>query len=327
MRCLALGQAVCAAGGCSNFAMAEECDWITERLREEEIPRTVLGVVPGSREDASATLAEADRCRADWVVVDGYHFDEVFQKPLFESGKKLMVMDDDGSKASHDAHLILNQNPGASTGLYPNRPRIPRLLFGGQFALLRREFMPWRESRRRASDQVSNLIVTMGGGDDAGLTGEVLQALAPHAANGLGIHVVVGRANSRAKHIRASAPPGVNLLEEVADLPALMARADLVVAAAGSTCWELCLLGVPMIVLVADDNQEAVARPLAEAGAAINLGRWQGRATADRLADAMAELLHDSARREAMAKAGRALIDGRGGERVVKVMQEMCHAN
>ena len=100
------------------------------------------------------------------------------------------------------------------------------------------------------------------------------------------------------------------------DLPRHMAWADLAISAAGSTCWELACIGVPAIVIAVADNQRDIARGVDEAGTARNLGWWESVGAAD-IAAAVDGLVHDAAARRAMRRRGRALVDGRGAERVV----------
>ena len=71
--------------------------------------------------------------------------------------------------------------------------------------------------------------------------------------------------------------------------------------------------GVPPIVLCRTSTDAAHAATLAERGALISLGcHW----TPDDVASAVAALVEDPARRTAIGRAGRELVDGRGAERV-----------
>jgi spore coat polysaccharide biosynthesis predicted glycosyltransferase SpsG len=95
--------------------------------------------------------------------------------------------------------------------------------------------------------------------------------------------------------------------------------ADLAVTAAGSTCWELAYLGVPMITIVAAENQRGIADGLATRGAAVNLG-WHGEVTLASIAAAIASLADDHRKRASMRRAARELVDGCGADRVVAAL-------
>ena len=69
------------------------------------------------------------------------------------------------------------------------------------------------------------------------------------------------------------------VLAGVRDMAAVMDWADLAVTAAGSTCYELALLGVPFITLILAENQEKIAKYLQSADIAPNIGGHQNLAT------------------------------------------------
>jgi len=94
------------------------------------------------------------------------------------------------------------------------------------------------------------------------------------------------------------------------DMMAAYRRADVVICRAGATsCAELTALGVPAVLVpfpqAADDHQTKNARELADAGAAILLP--QSELTPERLADVVAGVVGDRARRAEMARASLAL--------------------
>ncbi|MFN9054465.1 MAG: glycosyltransferase, partial [Pseudanabaena sp.] len=51
-----------------------------------------------------------------------------------------------------------------------------------------------------------------------------------------------------------------------------MVWAEIMIAAGGSTNWELAFMGLPSIVITIADNQKAIAAELDRQGAIINLG-------------------------------------------------------
>jgi UDP-N-acetylglucosamine--N-acetylmuramyl-(pentapeptide) pyrophosphoryl-undecaprenol N-acetylglucosamine transferase len=94
------------------------------------------------------------------------------------------------------------------------------------------------------------------------------------------------------------------------DMGAAYAAADLIVSRAGAmTCAELTALGLPSILVpypfAADDHQRANAEVLVRAGAAAMITARE--LTPQRLADAIAGLVGDAARRTKMAENARAL--------------------
>jgi GNAT superfamily N-acetyltransferase len=117
----------------------------------------------------------------------------------------------------------------------------------------------------------------------------------------------------------------------VDDLPALMARQDLVVSAAGTSVWELCCLGVPMAVVWAVDNQREGYERVVAAGAALGLGgpelgdrelREGGPSRTDGAVDRLRTALTDPRVRADLTLAGRRIVDGLGAWRVVRTWEQ-----
>jgi spore coat polysaccharide biosynthesis predicted glycosyltransferase SpsG len=98
-----------------------------------------------------------------------------------------------------------------------------------------------------------------------------------------------------------------------------MSEATIAVGAGGATTWERMCLGLPSIVVSVAANQEAAAQDLAEADLQVYLGPAQSVSAAD-YRRAAEILLGDVNRREDLAERGRALVDGRGVDRVIRTL-------
>lgn len=318
MRCLALGQAWQDAGGSVVFAMAMANDPIIERLRCEGIKVARLSEEPGSVADARATVQEALAADADWVVVDGYRFGGDYQQRLKDSGFRLLYLDDFGTCNHYWADFILNPNLHATDAPYCSREPYTQLLLGTRFALLRREFVSCRPWNREIPDAGRRLLITMGGGDPENVTLRVLQALSGLDTPGLEAVAVVGESHPQEAVLAdaaAACPFHTKLKRGTTDMPALMAWADVAIAAGGSSCWELAFMKVPSVVLVLAENQESVARHLALSGACLNLGVYYD-ASPEAIAAAVKTLLHSPDIRSQMAESAARIVDGEGAQRV-----------
>lgn len=321
MRCLALAQAWRARGGSARFLMADPPPSLQDPLAAEGVVLESLGEEPGSLRDAAATAERARRLGVEALVVDGYAFGPAYRAAAREGGAPMLVVDDLGGDERWEADVILNQNLHARASMYADRPPGADLLLGPSFALLRSEIRSAAALRPedRAAEPVRTLLVMFGGADPVDATGQFLPAVAnldPEVA----VRVLVGPANPRRATLARLAGETAGRLEVVEagpdhPYPRLLADADLVVTAAGSTCWELCFLGIPFVTVVLADNQAAIAASLQEAGASIDLGP-HGEAESAALAKMLERLLADSGLRRAMGRAGRSLVDGRGAERV-----------
>jgi len=314
MRMLALAEAWQAAGGNVTFASDNPTGNVRRRIEAAGarfLPLRSRHPHPDDLADTRAFLGERQGGSSPpmWVALDGYHFDRGYQRAIRGTETRLLVLDD-AVQQHYDADVVLNQNLGVE--------RLPHacdgntvLLLGTRYALLRREFRRWRSFKRTIPETARRLLVTLGGADPKNVTLAVLKALGLADLPDLEARVVVGMANRNLKlleeHVRSPAaiPPtvSVELLTNVADMAELMAWADVAVGAGGTTCWETAM---------------------AEAQALTHLGRAD-ELSPENIADALTLLCRDRGRRCRQAEIAQGLIDGRGSERVVAVMQSLDH--
>lgn len=321
MRCLALAQAWKDAGGKAAFITACRNEGLLGRLREEEFEVHLLSSSypdPGDWEVTKNVLA---RHPDAWVVLDGYHFDETYQKRIKDAGNRLLVIDDMAHLKHYYADIVLNQNLHAEDLHYSCEP-YTRLLLGTKYVLLRREFLAWRDWKREVSEVARRVLVTLGGSDPENYTLKVIQALQKVDISGLEAIVLIGASNPHAdvlkKAVEQSRIP-IRLIENAKNMPELMAWADVAISGSGSTCWELAFMGVPSLVLILAENQRLIAEGLDQAGAAVNLG-WCTDVPIIQMAQALIQLLGALAIRSDMAQRGRELVDGGGSTRLIATL-------
>jgi len=323
MRCLALAQAWCRAGGRAVLVGRVAPQALAERLVRDGLP--VVAPDPADIDGTAALLrilAEAgDAPGAHWCVLDGYGFGPDLQAAIRRDGRLLLVVDDLAGLPRYHADAVLNQNFHARELTYSTDPGAA-LLLGSGYALLREDFSLVARPRRPFPSRARRILLTMGGADPDNATSVMLEALAAVGDPDLDVDVVAGPANRHLEHLRralAAAPFRSRLLRDPPDLPGRMATCDLAVTAGGSTCLELCALGTPMAVAMLADNQVPGTAALVRAGAAVSLGSGR-KVIASDAAVILRELLRDPSRRRALSKAAGRLVDGKGGERVAAVL-------
>jgi UDP-2,4-diacetamido-2,4,6-trideoxy-beta-L-altropyranose hydrolase len=323
MRCLALAQAWQEEGGECIFALAESTAGTEERIRKEKFEVVTLVAPPGSPQDAARLVELAVARHAGWVVLDGYNFKVEYQRRLKSAGVKLLVVDDTGHAGAYAADLVLDQNIHATKDFYARHESYTQLLLGPRYALLRREFKPWRSWKREVAAVARKLLVTVGGSDPDNITLRVIRALRLLAVHNLEASVVVGGSNPHGHDLEREVPGGdgaLRLLRDVPDMPQLMANADVAISAAGITTWEMCFLGLPAVLVDVAENQTPGVRELDRQGIAIHAGSSR-EVTPESIAARLKPLLASPEVRAAMSERGRNLVDGLGAERVVSAMQ------
>ena len=269
MRCFALAQAAQDMGLTVHLMGRVNVPWVLEKLRSENIPFTRLeGEVPKEESpEAFLALIRESGLHPDWIVTDGYHFTLPCQKAVREAGYKLLVIDDYNHLPEYSCDILLNQNLGAEDFAYSGD--IGTKLLGPKYALLRREFVQARQraEQRQFPAKPEKLLLTLGGGDFSSFLPSIADALTLPELTGCTLRVIQG--GMREEDIRrslAKCPATLEILGRVDDMPALLLDTDLCITAGGSTCWELCAMGVPFLVLAIAENQKNVCGSLCKAG-------------------------------------------------------------
>ena len=321
MRSLALAQAWRRNTGSVSFVAAELTPALHARLLQERFEIVRLRLIPGGDEDAASMVKMARKQNASWIAVDGYQFGADYQRVIKAAGIRLLFVDDYGHAGDYCAELVLNQDLSADASLYDQSGGNTRLLLGSRYVLLREEFLLWSHWKRDVSKVGRKVLVTLGGADHDNVTGKVIQVLA--SLQNLEMLILVGGSNPHLQTLESEIRAfrsDIRLALDAPNMPELMASADVAVSAGGSTCWELCFMGLPSIAILLAENQQTNTFHLAKSGALICLG-WGDQLQGGLLADTMQKLLNNSSQRERMSVSGRRLLDGLGAERVVAVMR------
>jgi UDP-2,4-diacetamido-2,4,6-trideoxy-beta-L-altropyranose hydrolase len=310
MRSSVLADAVCGRRGNSVIGV---------RLGDRALPAWALpksGLIELDGTDCARACAQAEDLagtrQPDWVVVDGYGLlGAGLVARLRQRGLRVLAFDDLNTDGG-GADLVVNQNVARNDVSAPGR------LLGPVYALVDPAYAAYRT--RDVADTVHRILVTFGGSDLHGLTQRVVAAFAGVPGK-LTLDVVIGPSHRK----RSFARPGMHELvthEHPHGLAELLGRADLVISAAGSTCWQVSCAGVPLIAVQTVDNQRELVACLDRQHCALTFDRAEFCDLLER-GDLAAVLTSfaDPGRRAAMIAAQRQLVDGNGAQRIVAAME------
>lgn len=337
MRCRTLASALLNKGAKVHFVTRAHVGHLGELLARDGFPVTLLPPpVAGAcnrddyaawlgvtqQEDADQTITAVDKQQCDWLVVDHYALDELWEARLRPHTRKLMVIDDLADRP-HNCDMLLDQNYAAG-GRERYRAWVPahcQLLLGPRYALLSQEFAEYRKKLFTRADSVRSILVFMGGSDNANVTGKILAALSVEQLLHLEVDVVIGQNFIHKDPVaaQANARPNTRIHGPRPHLADLMLNADLAIGAGGTTTWERMCMGLPSLVISAAENQVPICEALDSSG----LIRYLGPAThldSSAIRGAIVEFLADTKLRRTLATHNRALVDGRGVDRVTEMV-------
>ncbi len=207
-------------------------------------------------------------------------------------------------------------------------------LLGADYIPLRRSF---RESinglNYRVKDNITDVMITTGGSDPHFAADAFVSAFlaAEHdifhdRGNKITWHIVSGPFNPYAIELKEKygGIANVRIYEGLKDLKPLIEQCDVVFTATGSTIYEVCAVGVPMIVFYYADNQRQGADELARITDIVNAGRFcADRDNSGTLKSAVEALRHcasERSYRERLHEQERRLVDGNGALRIAKAL-------
>jgi len=251
----------------------------------------------------------------DLLVTDGYGFDRSYQRGCRGWARRVMVIDDLADR-HYDCDILLDPTVGRSVNDYARLVPDPCVvLAGAAYALVRPRFAELRPAvlkRRHAPLGAPRLLVALGLTENDDAVQRIVESVLSTCPD-VAVDVVTGHGHGGIQKGR------VRHLGRVTDMAAIMASADLAIGAAGGSAWERCCLGLPTLLIVLADNQQAIADVSARSGAGLSFGSLSTE-TPERLARALKSLIADETLRRDMVTKAAALCDGQGARRAVRAI-------
>lgn len=199
------------------------------------------------------------------------------------------------------------------------------LTLGASNIILAPRFARLARRPRRHLGPLREILILMGGTDSNGNTAAAIRALAGWRP-ALRKTIVVGpnfaRPAELSRALCAANDRSFLVVRDPEDLPALMRRADAALTLGSDTSLELACLGTPAVLFEEAPHERRQARLLARRDCGL-FGGAKRDITFRRLSVLLANL-DDAARRNRMARAGRALVDGRGAERAAAALRSLA---
>jgi len=297
-RVLAVAEAATEAGWdlvlCGEFSAP-----VARRMLEASGLDLLTVPAPGPEEDLAALAHELG---ADVLHADHYGLGPQLREGLAERSIRLCSIEDDAF-GRRPADVAIEPTPAAFATPRPDDGTF-RVFGGADWVPLRRDIL---DAIARPAEQTGLVVVMIGGTDPFGLTPWCLDVLAAAGHRGP-TRVVTGDPIVARKARDAGAEPVSPSPRVVRELP----TANFVVAAAGTSLWEIVAMDVPCATVAVTENQDTNYDYAVGSGAATGLGRRHRGLDREAAADALREAIADPVR-----PSTRLRIDGQGSRRIV----------
>lgn len=269
------------------------------------------------------------------LLVDSYYVTENYLNKIREVTNLTYI--DDINRFIYPCSLLINYNIYAESLDYERRYREAGL--DTEFAL-GLSYMPLRDEycnlEKRTHDGI-RILITTGATDKFNVLGHILDAMTRHGLiggsgaagrdtgkNGMEAVAVVGQYNHHRDELftRFGANPQIHLLDPQPTLADLIAESDIAVTAGGTTVYELCAGGLASVMLTIADNQMRAAKAFSAKGLIPYAGdvRYDIDGVAEKAVDQIEQYIGDPAGREAAGEKMRAVVDGRGADRLAELL-------
>lgn len=314
---------------------------------ETELPKlwNALSELPQGPGEPEAALPQ----RNTFILVDSYYVTEKYLAALKKRITTIYM--DDIYAFSYPVDMLINYNIYGEEMGYEKDAAFAdtKLLLGTKYVPLREEFSAgagYGQSRKELSAETENvtpaedrlhqtaeqgrtadggILITTGGSDSFNLAGQLLmEAMKYDALKTKEYHVVSGSLNPHIGELQALAQKheNIHIHCNVTNMAELMAESKVALSAGGSTLYELCAMGVPVIAFSFAENQERLVQTFVKRGIAQYGGNYRtdGNKMIQNTIAGLETLLEDKNLRSEYRKKARTLVDGRGAERIAEAI-------
>jgi len=317
-RCLALSSEL-EKNGAEILFISKKDKAIKKKIQREGFEVMVLKDKIDLKEDLKDTINAIKTYRADGVITDSYAIGEHYLVEV-KTIIPLLVSIDDLAKISFFSDIVINQNICTKELNYRSLTGKTEFLLGPEYALLREEFS--NPGKRKVNREVNNILITLGGADPLNLTPEILKILGKISRD-FSLTAIIGPFFENKSEIEKAARGIDKKVEFIYDshkMSKIMLASDLAISGGGTTLYELAATGTPAISFCLAENQRKNVEGLSDYGTLINFG-WGAEIDGLELREQTTKLIDDFFSRAKMSQLGRELVDGRGTQRISKIIE------
>lgn len=283
---------------------------------EDWIPASVMS-------DALDTKAIVERYRDVTLVVDHYSLDFDWERTLASSVSRIAVIDDFFGRRHHcDYYInpsIIDVDADSDQDWLPDNCT---KLLGPKFALLDSCFSELNaRNRGEQPKKIAKIFVSFGGADSDGWTTRIVELLSAEQFSHIQLEVVVGMAfGERDSLSRLATDRGdVNIHSQIDNAGEVMAQCDLAIGAGGTMTWERLCVGTPSVIIGIAKNQYEIVNSLLARSLCVGVIATET-LSQHYLSHVIRYLIESQPLRQAISDRGRQFIDGRGVQRVVRLL-------
>ena len=262
--------------GFDTYFLINDFDFVEKRVSGKNYSKISFDCIS---DEIKATRQFLENKTFDVIVVDFYEKSENEElMKVFENyaGKAVIAITDDFRKVDIKSDILIANHPLQKQYDYANNGRI--VLAGEKYEIIPRGFINNKISVRK---EVENVLITFGGHDPYNTTLKVAQYMETLAENHdlskIKFNFLIGaiyRHEDQLRRFFDKKKIHNSIHKNLLSVVPLFTEMDLAVTAGGNTLYELCNLGVPVMVIALDERQDKGCRELAKRNLIIYAGSY-----------------------------------------------------
>ena len=299
------------------YALADERG---KRLINNEFQSVILSSNYECLDDEINTLSSVVKeQKIKLILLDSYFVTPKYFKELKKLAKVAYI--DDLDAFAYECEALINYGAFFDKNEYKARQNLAKKHFlGSEFAPLRAEFRSTQKSSKNT--QKKQVLLTTGNTDLLGIMPRLLEAfLSDESLKNLEFLAISGAFNEHENQLLALSAKHKNIkvLKNPENMAQIMAEADFVLSAGGSTLYELASLAKAVICFSIAANQNNI-KSWAEAGAMLYAGdaKADSHSVVAKSLNLLKSLLNDENLAKTLGQKAHFFVDGKGAIRLAK---------
>ena len=317
MRCLSLSEEFIKRGHICYFASKIYDETVDNLISEKKLNLIKINPNINQKQEIDLLLNFSRKKKIDWVITDNYDISSDYIKTLKEYGLNVLSIDDN-SHISYFSDIVVNQNIGSENLSYSG-DRNTKYLLGTKYVILRDELL---NKPKKIRNKVEKILIMFGGTDNNNLTLKILKIIKETIYN-QEIIIVIGPLNPFLTEIKSYIEEekiSAKIIYSPKELADIYLDTDVAISAGGTSVYELALFGIPNIIITIANNQVRIAEELDSKNISIYTGKIE-EFNEELFKEKFKELLTNDDLRKKISKNAKKLVDGKGKNRIVDLME------
>lgn len=255
------------------------------------------------------------------IIIDSYYVTFKYLEKIKSIAKTYYI--DDINSMKYPVNGIINYNIYSEEIKYDSK-MYDNLFLGTRYTPLREEFLT---PKKRTFRTVKNILITTGGTDEYNFIEHFLNFfIKKEDYADYNLFCILGRFNANIDNLNFKYKKfkNIHLLSSVDNMSYYMEKCDIAITAGGTTCYELCAMGLPSIVYTLANNQLKVANTFSQKELIYYAGdiRENMKETLFRINNEIIKL-NEKDYWYSKSRKMQELVDGAGAQRIAKIIYKL----